>query len=395
MDQKQVSANLKGLWIVTPARAARFTIDQPGIQKVPTTVREYRISAIGRYLVSPAALNIQKRLVGCEIHRRSARLTRWKHSFLKLLGKTAATRPPELLTLDFPKPITMPSDINLRHHIHRLYDNLRTFDTFYQNLARVDMGRICRVTGICEDDAGNRSPVVIDGKPDHQLEFIRNRVGHKIDVRIKRAHFADGLFEMKGFDFTNFDPSRQYRLIRFVHNGIPKACVTEKDDTIAFWLEGTKVVNYLQLLECCIQKDGRMRESLNRCIQGKSAALSLMFNQRLEIDYSRAPLPAVFREAIGETPLAANNDHLIKQNLNLFQVGVSFTTRSRHGDGDNELRTHLSILQDLRALEPIKDRLPSLFEEMAKQSAQSEEGKYYLLETICGVNNESRFLHQE
>jgi hypothetical protein len=390
MDVHQMNPNIGNLWIVSPPRTGRFAFDQPGIKAPTTMAREYRISAIGRYLISPAALNIQKRLVGCEIHWHPSMLGRWKQRLFRLIGKKAITQsPPQSLIMDFPRRAVSPTDANLKRHIHQLYDRFRPFDSFHQNLEKVDPGQVAKVTGICEDDAGYRSPVAIDGKPVEQLDFIRKHVDRQIDVRLKRAHVADGLFEMKGFDFVNFDPHAQYRLISFVYDGIPKACVIEDDHTIAFWLDDVKLVNYLQLFEYCIQQDHHMRESLVNCIQGKAAALRLMFNRRLEIDYSRAPLPAVFQQAIGQNHLADHSDRLIKQNLNLYQVGVSFNAMSLQASGRSEPCTHISILQNLRALEPIKDRLPTLFAEMAKRSAQSEEGKYYLLETISGASNES------
>jgi hypothetical protein len=390
MDEHQINTNLANLWIVSSPRTARFAFDQRGMKTEPTTAREYRISAIGRYLVSPAALTVRKRLVGCEIHYQPPLIVRWKQRMLKVIGKKAIShRPPHSLVMDFPRLADTPSDMNLNHHIHHFYDSFRPFDSFHHNLEKIDPGRVAQVTGICEDDSGYRSPVAIDGAPVQQIDFVRSHVGRQIDVRLKRAHIADGLFEMKGFDFLNFDPRAQYRLIRFVHNGTPKACVTEDDHTIAFWIDDVKLVNYLQLFEYCIQHDRHMRESLYNCIQGKAAALRLMFNHRLEIDYSQAPLPAVFQEAIGEKHMADHSDNLIKQNLNHYQVGVSFNAMTLQAGGGSALCTHISILQNLRALEPIKDRLPALFAAMAQRSAQSEEGNFYLLETICGVRNEA------
>ncbi len=385
-----MDSTLENLWVVSPPRTARFAFDQPGIKTPPTIAREYRISAIGRYLISPTALDIQKRLVGCEIHWHPSALVRWKQSLLRRFGKKViGQRSPLSLIMDFPKLAVSPADANLKHHIHHLYDSFRPFDSFHQNLEKVDPGQVAHVAGICEDCAGYRSPVAIYGKPVEQLGFVRKNVGRQIDVRLKRAHIADGLFEMKGFNFINFDPHTQYRLISFNHNGTPKACVTEDDHTIAFWLDNVKLVNYLQLFEYCIQQDHHMREALYNCIQGKAAAVRLMFNHRLEIDYSRAPLPAVFQQAIGQSHLADNSDRLIKQNLNHFQVGVSFNAINLQASGRSELRTHISILQNLRALEPLKDRLPTLFAEIASRSALSEEGKFYLLEAISGVSNES------
>lgn len=381
--------NLGKLWIVSPPRMARFAFDQPGSRISPTVAREYRISPIGQYLISPAPLNVRKQLVGCKIYWHCAPLLRWIHRLIHIKGeKAAGLRPPLSLIMDFPRPVVSLSDSNLEHHIHHLYDNLRPFESFHPTLSEIDPDLVAKVAGICTDEAGYRSPVAIGGDPPQQLEYVRQHAGEEIDVRLKRAHIADGLFEMKGFDFIKYDPQHHHRLIRFIHEGVPKACVVNDDHSIAFWLDDVKLVDYLQLFEYCIQHNDHMRESLNDCIQGKAVALRLMFNHHPEIDYSRAPLPALFQEVIGDTRLADHTNRLIKQNLNLYQIGVSLHCMTLQ-DGRTEPFTHTSILQNLQALEPIRESLPTLFAEVAKRSAQAEGGSFYLLESICGVHNES------
>jgi hypothetical protein len=389
MGNQQLNTGQEQVWVVSPPRLARFAINHPDMEAAPTTAREYRISSIGRYLVSPAALNVRRRLTGCEIHWRVSRTSRWLSPFRRLAGKkNARSRPPSTLIMDFPNPVASPFDASLKRHIDHLYDTLRPFDSFFQALEGIDPDRAERITGISEDDTGSRAPVALDGTPRQQLEFIHLHAGLEIEVRLKRAHIGDGLFEMKAFDFIKFDPRITHRLIRFVQDGRPRACVLNEDHTIDFWLDDVKLVNYLQLFEYCIQHNPLLRESLLRCIHGEASALRLMFNPRLAIDYSRAPLPAVFQEVFGRTRLTEPHDRLIKQNLNQFQVSVSFNAMNLQESGRSELSTHISILQYLRALEPIRERLPNLFEELDKRAAHSEEGKFYLLESICGARHD-------
>jgi hypothetical protein len=389
MNHENTHAGLAGLWVVAPPRVARFAIDFPGMEKGSTTAREYRISSIGHYLISPAALNVRRRLAGCEIHWQVSRASRWLSPVRWLSGnKDAGQKPPLSLIMDFPNPEVSPFATGLKRHIDRLYDGLRPFDSFFQTLEGIDPDRVNRVAGICEDDTGLRAPVTLDGTPWQQLDFVRRQAGREIEVRLKRARVADGLFEMKGFDFIHFDPRVTYRLIRFTHAGLPRACVLNEDHTVAFWLDDVRLINYLQLFEYCIQHNHPLRELLIHCIQGKAAALRLMFNPHLEIDYSRAPLPAVFQEAINRIPLADTQNLLIKQNLSQYQFGVSFNAMALQESGRSELCTHISILQNLRALEPIKDRIPELFTEIASRAAESEEGKFYLLESISGARHD-------
>jgi hypothetical protein len=389
MGNQQLYAGQEQVWVVSPPRVARFAVNHPEMASASTTAREYRISSLGRYLISPATLNIRRRLTGCEIHWPLSRSFRWLSPFRRLARKKAdRSRPPKTLIMDFPNAMASTFDTGLKRYIDHLYDTLRPFDSFYQALDGIDPDQVQRVNGVCEDDSGFRAPVAIDGTLSQQLDFVRRHAGHEIEVRLKRAHITDGLFEMKGYDFKSFDSRTTHRLIRFLHDGRPRACVLNADHTIDFWLDDVKLVNYLQLFEYCIQHNPPLRESLLHCIQGQASALRLMFNPRLAIDYSRAPLPAVFQEAFGRTRLTEPHDRLIKENLNHYQVAVSFNAMALQESGRNELCTHISVLQDLRALEPIKDRLPELFAEMDKRAAQSEEGKFYLLESIHGERHD-------
>ena len=382
--------NHESVWVVSAPRMGRFAFQLSNHETATATAREYRISAIGRYLISPAALNVRKRLVGCKIRWRYDWFLRWIQRLRARMGKDAAKTGSSLsLVADFPKLALSTADSNLSSHIDCLYNGLRRLDTFYQAIEKIDPQRVAQVSGICEDDSGSRSPVTIKGNPAQQLDFVRQCVGQEIDVQLKRALIADGVFEMRGFDFIHFNPKTQHRLILFSHDGAPMACVLNDDQTIAFWLDDLRLVSYLQLFEHCVRYNHRMRESLNHCIEGKAIPLRLMFNHHLEVDYRQAPLPAVFQEAMGKANLADPSDRLIKQNLNHYQVGVSLNTLSRQESGISELRTHISILQDLRALEPIREHLPKLFTEMAKRSAQSEGGSFYLLESVCGVHHGS------
>lgn len=389
MVDRPMIQNHNKVWIVSAPRMGRFAFQRSGLKPVAATVREYRISAIGRYLISPAVLHVHKRLVGCKIHWQEAWFRRGVRRLRTCLGnKGPHPQSPLSLITDFPRPAFPANDLYLKGHIDRLCDSLRRLDSFHQAIEKVDLEQVAQVTGICEDDSGSRVSVAIQGKPAQQLDYIRQHVGREIDVRLKRALIADGLFEMKGFDYIHFDSNTQHRLLRFSHDGVPRACVLNDDFTIAFWLDDLKMVRYLQLFEHCIRHNHRMRESLNHCIEGRAIPLRLMFNNHLEVDYRQAPLPAVFQKAIGHADFADSSHRLIKQNLNHDQIGVSLNTVSRQESGISELRTHISIVQNLRALEPIKDRLPKLFTEMAKRSAHFEGGDFYLLESVCGVHHE-------
>jgi hypothetical protein len=56
-------------------------------------------------------------------------------------------------------------------------------------------------------------------------------------------------------------------------------------------------------------------------------------------------------------------------------------------DQDDRMFTHISVLHDLRALEPLRKNLPEVYAAVAKNGFITESGRYYLLDSINGHNN--------
>ncbi|MCP4746946.1 MAG: hypothetical protein GY874_12540 [Desulfobacteraceae bacterium] len=367
-------------------RYAQFTHDTIAAGKKPTMVREYQISAIGRYMIDPKALVVEKTLVGCEIHRRSSMSMFWKKLILgRFRKKSLNLGSPKTLWLDFVKPRQRLTDEVLDCYIGDIYNKLKAVDSFYDQLDKIDLSRVVDVVGVCEDNAGFKSAMVIDGDPIRQFDYIRKNCGQKIKVKLKKAYAAKGVFEMNGFDFKTFDPGMSYRLIRMTLDGKNRACLLGNDNTIAFWLNDVNLLSYLQLFEYAIRENNSMKESLEHCIQGKALPVRLMFNHTIEIDYTNVPLPPVWQEAIKDIPLEVEDSMMIKQKLNAHQLGVSFNSISNQSNLNGEICTDISILQNLCALEPIKDRIPTLFEELNKRAARFDTGIYYQLDAIRGV----------
>jgi hypothetical protein len=51
------------------------------------------------------------------------------------------------------------------------------------------------------------------------------------------------------------------------------------------------------------------------------------------------------------------------------------------------MHTDISVLHDLRALEPLRKNLPHVYSAVVKQATVSEAGRFYLLDSINGYNN--------
>ena len=82
------------------------------------------------------------------------------------------------------------------------------------------------------------------------------------------------------------------------------------------------------------------------------------------------------------TPRTGN---LVKPVLNFMQTAVSLSYLPANEVGDGKLFTQMSILHDLRALEPLRKSLPALYAEMSKRAFTAEAGRFYLLDSITGA----------
>jgi hypothetical protein len=68
-----------------------------------------------------------------------------------------------------------------------------------------------------------------------------------------------------------------------------------------------------------------------------------------------------------------------------MQTAVSLSYLPANEVGDGKLFTQMSILHDLRALEPLRKSLPALYAEMSKRAFTAEAGRFYLLDSITGA----------
>jgi hypothetical protein len=70
-----------------------------------------------------------------------------------------------------------------------------------------------------------------------------------------------------------------------------------------------------------------------------------------------------------------------------LQIGVSLNYMLNDDKRDDRMFTHISVLHDCRALEPLRKNLPEVFAAVLKLGCVSEAGRYYLLDAINGFNN--------
>jgi hypothetical protein len=386
-DMEMVSPDR--IWIISKGRYTDMDMNRikEGMDTGP--VKEYRISDLARYMLNPDSIEVDKALIGCEVHfhQQSSRIGQ-KIGRLLHRRKGNENAPTQTLLSDFKTEPPSLKDEDLESYIDKIYSQLKPYDPTLKRLLGLDQDRISDVVGICEEDIdGNRSWLTLKGGMDEKINYICNFIGEDVGVILDRALVADGLFELRGFDFTSYDPGNSYRLLRFYKDGMPRSCVLGPGDKVEFWIEDRKLITYMQLLEQAIRTNPKFNDSLNRCIEGNAKPLRLLFNGKIEIDYSRARLPQAYKEVFDTYDMESEEKERFMDSLKKNQIGISFQLIPQSRPGKERLFTNISVMHDFRALEPIKENLPQLYSEIDKKAAVSEAGKFYLLDSIRGYKN--------
>ena len=122
-----------------------------------------------------------------------------------------------------------------------------------------------------------------------------DNIGTSVRVVLEKAYMAEGLFELKGFDFTGYDPHKTHRLLKFYLDGTARICVLEADQKIC-WVDDVKLVQYMQLFEAIHPQQRQTSGQHAKMRSGPCQPMKLLFNNQLEIDYTRSNLPKLFRE---------------------------------------------------------------------------------------------------
>jgi hypothetical protein len=372
-------------WVITEGKPVRLDPTEFDPEAEKGLVKEYRISEIGRYLLNPGPIEIRKRLIGCEAHQTSSlpsrliqRVPGW--------GKTRRPKPDVLLS-GFKLKLPSFRDPNLDAHFKKLVDELREFDPFAKKLARLDSRRLSHLVGICEDIGGGYSYLKLQGTKEEKIRYLSSHAGRPVRVTIHRAHASDGLFELRAFPATGFNPDHSFRLYAYSRDGQPAACVLTGHGNLDFRLPDPQALKYLSLIEHVLSSSPEFRRCFDACFAGGYRPVRLFFNRQLEVDYSKANLPEIYRNVLRSSETAPSSRHLVKPVLNYLQVAVSLSYLLSPDCADQRLFTHICILHDLRALEPLRKSLPAVYAEMSQRAFSSEAGRYYVLDSITGTTH--------
>ncbi|MGB5748788.1 MAG: hypothetical protein WBM69_17540 [Desulfobacterales bacterium] len=388
-----MSRNNSKVWIISEGRFSDLDLDLMVEGNVTGPCKEYKISDIGRYLLNPNSIEIKKKLVGGEIHYKQGPIKQIRKAFHKILPgswKRLKKNPmfaPEVIVSRYKLQIPPLKDLHLESHLNKIVDQLRAYDSVAQKLVHLNPRKISQIVGICEDVGGNYSYLKLQGSIEEKIKYLGNFISKDVGVILNKAYMADGLFELRGYDFFSYDPAKAFKLITYNSGGNQKACVLAENNRIDFYLKDDHLLKYMHLLEQSLNSNPSLSHAFNLCNKGQATPIKLFFNKKLEIDYSQAALPGIYQDVFKTLNVELNKKNLIKPILNYLQIGVSLSYILLSECHRDRMHTDISVLHDLRALEPLRKNLPHVYSAVVKRAMISEAGRFYLLDSINGYSN--------
>jgi hypothetical protein len=381
-------------WIISKGVDSELDLSTIGGGKKKGAVKEYQISDIAYYLLNPNPIEVEKRLLGCEIHYPQRTTTKIIENIKRLFPRRLRRMwnghviPPEVLISRCKIKIPSLKDQDLESHLNTIYESLRTYDVVSKRLPQLDPYKIAHIIGICEDIGGNLSYLKLQGGIEDKLKYIHNYISKNVGVLLRKAHIAEGLFEMRGFDFSAYDSGRANRLITYQKNGEQGCCVLDSDNKVEYALDDPMLIKYMLLLEHSLQADANLKNAFDLCIKNQATPFKLFFNRQLEVDYAKSPFPKIYHHILKANDIESNQRNFIRPSLNYMQIGISFNYMLQSAGTENKMMTLISVLHDLRALDVLRKNLPRVYEEIRKYVSESEAGKFYLLDSIEGFNHD-------
>ncbi len=393
-NQQSVSGLNNAIWVISEGRDSQFDLSKIDGGKIDAPVQEYQISDIAEYLLNPRPVEVEKQLIGCEIHYPQRAIAKIAGKIKRLFpGRLRRIRnshviPPVVLISHCKIKIPPMKDKVLENHLCNLYESLRAYDSASRRLSQLDPGQIAHVIGICKDLGGGFTYLKLQGSIEDKLKYMLNYISKNVGVLLQKAHIGEGLFEMRGFDFSAYQPDRTHRLIVFQQNGKPQCCVLNSNNLVEYRLDDDLPLKYMFLLQQALADDLKLKKAFAACMQCQAKPIKLFFNQKLEVNYSKSPIPNLYRDILNAKKIDFNQRNFIRPAWNYMQIGISFNFIPQDNGTEDNPTTLISVLHDLRALETVRKKLPLVYKEIQKRVKASEAGMFYLLDSIEGLIHE-------
>lgn len=361
-------------------------------EKISGRVTEYKISEIAMYLLSPQPIEMEDYVIGCKVHHKAPASSLLKRFFNKLTfrkedsAKNAEELIEEILITPKHNPPLFRDNL-LNQHFMRIKEQLIPYKPIHKKLSSLDINLIDEVTAIGEGIDKTRYQITLGGSINDKINLIINSLTRKAKITLGKAYIQDGLFDFRGYSFTSFNTKNAYPLIRCFHENQTKYCVLTGDYKFNYWVEDNELIDYLRLFEQSIQTDKELKSAINLCIKGKANPLKLFFSDQYEQNYSKRNLPKIYREMMFSHNIAPNEIEAISQTLNNNQSVVCFTYAPTFEPDQQKLFTNISVMHDLKALDSIKERVPRVYSEIIKKTADFETKQLYLLDSMRGCQD--------
>jgi len=373
------------IWIISGGKPKEIDLSDVCSEPVSGPVTEYDISSLSQYMLNPNKITLKEKVVGCRIfYRQPAGII---SRLLRFLSKSAQAQDNEEVIS--PSRIAAPNfeDKHLNAHLNKIRSMLRPFDPVHRKLSAIDRNRVDNITAVCEDPGKNHHQLNLQGGIAEKIDYILDSLGREVNVAFNRAYLMNGLFEMRGFSFRTYSPGKTYKLLKVQRDGSDRYCVLNPDYRLLYWVDDNSIVQYLHVLDQSIRNDRNLREAIEMCIRGEARPLKLFFSRQREPGYSENFLPRLYREAVNALNVGPDVLRTITQVINNGQSIVSFNYIPDSADGRQKLCTNISVMHDIRALEPLKETLPQLYSEIDSRATVSDAGKLYLLDSMRGYQN--------
>ncbi len=373
------------IWIISGGRPKEIDLSDVCSEAVSGPVTEYDISSLSQYMLNPNKITLKEKVVGCRIYYRQpagilSRLSRFLSKSAQVQDNEEVISPSRIAAPNF-------EDKHLNAHLNKIRSMLRPFDPVHRKLSAIDRNRIDNITAVCEDPGKNLHQLNLQGGIAEKIDYILDSLGREVNVAFNRAYLMNGLFEMRGFSFRTYSPGKTYKLLKVRRDGSDRYCVLNPDYRLLYWVDDNAIVQYLHVLDQSIRNDRNLREAIGMCIRGEARPLKLFFSRQREPGYSENFLPRLYREAVNALNVGPDVLRTITQVINNGQSIVSFNYIPDSADGRQKLCTNISVMHDIRALEPLKETLPQLYSEIDSRATVSDAGKLYLLDSMRGYQN--------
>lgn len=381
------------IWVIKDRDASENTLNALKEENITGPIKEYSLSELGWYLLNPNPIIIKDRLIGCNITLKKSKQRKIKEKirgfFYKKPNDADSTKDltREFISSSHVKTYTF-KDQNLENHFKNIYNALRPYDSLLRMLFQIDISRVQEITGVCEDLVGNRYQLDLQGTVNDKLNYMTTNLLTDVNITMKKAYLSKGLFELRGFDFNLYNPSKEHRVVRFYQNGKARFCVLGKDKESRFIVSESKLVYFMQLFQQSLETNSNLYDAVELCMQKEAKPFKLFFTKQLEFSYTNTHLPKIFRTNSSVSSLQPEEKTVLAESLNNQQQVISFNYVPYSEGGIDKMHTNISVMHAVKALEPIRKQLPDLFSEISKKAPVSDSGKYYLLDTMRGCQDD-------